>query len=768
MQGTATDRLSAVKFALASRRESTEVDILVATVQVLAHERPRGLPEMREAVLAAWPGTGLEDSRVQTAVEVAKSLGLIAERPGPAGDLLLHAVSEDPAVSSSIDWTNEVLARTRAGIRDRVSRELMRALSDAEIDWWMNALLDAVGAGIRQAFSVYQGDVSKPSHRWLIPSSYDRAAIRESIDELAPNEAVVRVLQALATEAIDPSVEFGSGVVTYLATGYILHAFLARRDVQPALETAGPLAGQRVILDTPLLYGLLETRDPSSELRVVLTAAVEQRLHLVLPQHCVDELKDAIRRARESGEADEIGRAVQSRQDAELYRGLTAGIISVWLTRRASGDTQESWDQFEEAAAALLEELRDAFGVNTIEFNRHGDPELRRLAAAHAEDLRGVLERRSIDGRPDRGAWQIGNDGQTLAMVQLARERSQQMEGTSPWPGGWVVSPDTAMGPAFDRVAPDSEHSAVITAAQLGHILATFAAPPSMADLAESAARLLSHDTFVHVAARFPPGTAIEMAEALRSSGEGHAGMDNRFAQLSLREILEEREREDIDYGTALLRLQARRRSELAAMQVAATTESLNRYSEEIVDLTNELESSEAERLALAEARAAIEIERTRSEAEKQRLEERIRDLEQERTAQAAEHNRELSLLTTDHERDRQELEAAQSEISGLQNKVDHLADSLEEDRRGRRRRGEITLWAVVVVATVLAATGIWWALNVGVAAAFAFFSLLWPTRRLSEAILPDKDHSFWPSVIGGAIASGLLLLVQLAISAGD
>lgn len=768
MPTTTADRLTAVKFALAAPRESTEVDILVATIHVLAHERPRDLDEMRQAVLDAWPGTSLDPARVDVAVDVAKHLGIVADRLTEAGDVLLHPVAEDPAVASSVEWTNQVIARTRAGIRDRVSRELMRALSDAEIDWWMNALLDAIGAGIREAFSAYQGDVTKPSNRWLIPTSYDRAAIRETIASLSPNDAVSRVLQALSTEAIDPSVEFGSGVVTYLATGYILHAFLARRDMGAAIETAGPLAGQKLILDTPVAYGLLDTAGPSQSLENVLEAAVQQQVQLVLPQQCVDEFLDGLRRAHESGEVEEIGRAVRSRADADLYRGLTGGIVSIWLSRWAATGKPESWEEFVTAAQEVLDDLRDRFGVNTIEFNRQGDPELRRLASDFSEEINSVLTERSPQGRPDRGSWQIANDGQTLAMLHLARERTRDAGQSSPWPGCWVMSPDTAIGPAFDRLYPDAEYSAVVTAAQLAHLLSSFLPPPSVKILAESAAQLLSHDTFVHVAGRFPPSTAVEMAEALRTSGEGHAVLDTRFAQLSLREIMEAREREEIDFGTALLRLQARRRSELAAMQVAETTETMNRYSVEIVNLTDRLESSEEERRELAEARAAIDAQRERSDQERAKLQEQLRQLEQTRRQEAADKEQQIARLAEEDGQRREQLNGAEGEIAQLQSKVDALAASLDEQRRASRRRKRIASWSATLLLALAASGGIWWTINGTIAATFAFLVSLWPIRKISEEVFHRHEQSWWPSVVGSAVVSGGFFLIQLLTGTGS
>lgn len=110
----------------------------------------------------------------------------------------------------------------------------------------------------RQAFAAYRGDVDKVSDLSLIPANFDRAAIRESIAGFAPSDEVREVAEALALEAIDPTVPFGTGLVTYLATGYVLHAFVARRDLEETFRAAGPLVHQWAVLDTPVLISLME------------------------------------------------------------------------------------------------------------------------------------------------------------------------------------------------------------------------------------------------------------------------------------------------------------------------------------------------------------------------------------------------------------------------------------------------------------------------------------------------------------------------------
>ncbi len=131
----------------------------------------------------------------------------------------------------------------------------------------------------------------------------------------------------------------------------------------------------------------------------------------------------------------------------------------------------------------------------------------------------------------------------------------------------------------------------------------------------------------------------------------------------------------------------------------------------------------------------------------------------------AAERRREIADLTGDRDEGRRQLDEAERALDGLQGQVDELARSLEERVRGRQRRNIVARWALVVIGVLALAAIIMWRINVGVAAIFAFTALLWPVRRLSEALFPRADQSWWPSVIGSAVISVVLLLVQVAIT---
>jgi hypothetical protein len=755
------DRLSAVKLALASPTDSTQVDILVSTVQVLVHEEPRSRGELLIEVPACWPGTSLEPAETERAIDLAEELGVIAARRTAQDEPLFYPAAGDAGVEESKAWTNQVIAETRSGIKSRVSAEMMRQLTDAEVDWWMNALIEALAAGIREAFAAYQGDVSRPSRKWLIPSDFDKKAIRLSISEAAQNEAVRRLLLALATESIDSSVEFGSGIVTYLATGYILHAFLARRNLAGAIEAAGPLANQQVMLDTPVLYALLDLSGPRQELEKTLEEAAAQHMRIVLPSHCTDELQDAIKRSEQSGEAKEYGRAVSSSEDADFLRGITAGVISVWMGRASVIGSVESWPEFRRHASNLVGELGSKYGVNVVEYNRQQDRELTALSGEFGASLRNVLINRSWRGGPERGDWQISNDGRTLAMADIVRSRFAEKMGNSPWPGCWILSPDSAMGPAFDRLRPDEEHPVVLTPSQLLYLLSTFVSPPSVKELATSAARLLSHTSFMHVASRYPPSSALEMADALRGEGRGASALEQRIAQLSLREILEDQEHEQVDHGSALVRLQARRRSQLAEMQVADIVEREQRYSEEIVQLSAQLEARQEAARRTAEREETLELQRLEAESRAREMADHLKASEAALKTERASYLEEEQRRTEEIHRQEAELARGREEQEVLDRRVEQLELSLARSANARMR------WMLAsrgVAALLLALSLSWFLLRrvspvLAVSAAFALS--LYPLGWIAKASIPQHDYSWWPSFVASGVVAALFFALE-------
>lgn len=684
-------RLTAVKRALSTQRESTELDILVTTALAFLESGPRLRDELVREVCDSWPGARLRADRVERALDIAEEAGLVITREDEASVLgpQIHAVVEnDQSLQEAKAWAQQVLDETRQRVRERVEIELSRGLTEDELETWFHVLVTAVSEGIVQAFSAHRGDVDQLSNLSVIPTNFERDAIRGSIDEAASSDEMAEVLRALALEAIDPTVSFGTGLVTYLATGYILHAFVARRDLADNVGSLGPLSDRWAILDTPVLVGLLELDGRHESLHKTLALSCEAGMHLVIPQHALDELNQLLVNAQASGGVEAVQRGLSDGTSAETLRQLVNGIVSVWLTHTDDEGKVVSFGQFSKTARSLVDELVSRYKATVLEFNPRRDRKIYSMADRCADALREEVEARlqfgddpSVDRDPaGRGQRVIEADGKTMAM---AWDRRKQFKGKT-WPGAWVVTPDKRMGPAFKSVHRDDDLSVTLTPSQLAVLVGGFVQPASERELAQAAARLLTQDTFFDIAARYPPSTALQLARTL--AGEGHgAEVDVRVAQNSVDEILDAEARDDPDKdkkaAAALMRKRGHRRDELARSKIASV-------EQEKKTLRRELDTTTGDLKEYKRRTRHLETELASERSEREEAEERVRELSDELGAEREE--RQSAQRTS--QRDLRELRDKVDQLESDVSEKDALAsrmERLEADRKRERDKHE-------------------------------------------------------------------------------
>lgn len=139
-----------------------------------------------------------------------------------------------------------------------------------------------------------------------------------------------------------------------------------------------------------------------------------------------------------------------------------------------------------------------------------------------------------LAGGKARSDLVLQRDADSMAVVWRRRRRAR----TGRWPGGWIVTKDRAISPAYLRAQSQDKVSLTLTTAQWATLLSISAKPVDVEDLARAAA-----DQFVDEAAwtlpvRYPPEVALELARQL-SPEHGGSDTDLRVAQMSLDEALE-------------------------------------------------------------------------------------------------------------------------------------------------------------------------------------------------------------------------------------
>lgn len=590
--------MAAARLLLSAERKATEYDILISTALEFLEEEPKSTAELQKAVNEVWPGCGIDEARVEAAMRVAVAAGYVVSVPDatyPAWALTKVARAE---LEASRNWARDTIRRTARQLRERAASGY-GAVSEEEALRFVEILSKALFAGVSTAYRVYEGAVEMRSGRWLLPTSYDTNAMFAVVERTTSRPAISELLKAMLLAALDTSDSFGDDLVTSIATGYMLHAFLARRDLVGAQRSAGKLAGEWLILDTPILLSLLGRGRLAKAMEGTIKGALVLGMRVMVYDHTMDELQEVLGRV-ERYEVPQVEAALRTGADVEVLRQtIDEPLIATWLAADGWG-RRLSWAEFREYAAGLRSRLSELGVMRVAHRNRQkGD-------TAKVEACRAALAQRIETTGRERGDKQIQRDAETMAAVwRLCRGGKPK---GSVWPGSWVLTMDLRMGPAYAKVNPADRCPLTLRPSQLVSVLSACSEPASLEQLAQAAAALASQEAMLAVACKYPPKVAIQIARAL-SLDAGASEVDIRVAQLPLAELLESQpdtilrpEEAGAQFSAAVVS----KRSERMAAALKLRTEQLavdQDRASRAVESAQQMLSQEREARVLAESR---------------------------------------------------------------------------------------------------------------------------------------------------------------------
>jgi hypothetical protein len=593
-------QLAAVHSLLDESRAAVQHDILIATILELLRSGPRTRAELLQEVGQVWPGAGLDNGRLQQSLTAAQIANLVAQAELLSGTGWALTELGTAEVDASRDWASEALSRTQDELHARAQRGGLALTSAAEAVLWTGILSDALFIGIRRASAAYMGDVELLADDTLAPRAFHSVSMFATIRQATQaRPEVTEFLEAMVVAAIDPSDPFGNELVSHIATGYMLHAIVARRDRMQARNVLGSLKGERVILDTPLLFPLLGPRREAEPILQLVQTSVAAGIEVVVADHTLDELIDVLKRLS-THDVPAVESALKEGIDPEaLAAFLDEPILQSWL-RGCDEGKYKTWSDFEQAAYDLPLAL-DQLGV-------HRRPHHNNTEWDHVDELSAALAAELDRRGKGRGKPQIERDANTLAMTWRKR-RTERGTGRF-WPAAWVITTDTYMAPTYRALERSDEFPIAVTPSQWLGMVSSCCDPPSVEELAESAAQLLAQETMLSIAAKYPPSVAIGIARALSELDET-SETDIRVAQLSLDDILNDYPDIMGDPATT----GAKFASVVVGMRSQRMSLAYSRGSERLI-------SDQTRAVAQAEAAAgAAEAERTaRAEAEARAL----------------------------------------------------------------------------------------------------------------------------------------------------
>lgn len=401
------------------------------------------------------------------------------------------------------------------------------------------------------------------------------------IDDVASDSAVRDFLQAAAIAALDPVDPFANELVHHITTGCVLHSYVAGRDSAAVIDELGLPNGQRALLDTPVLLDLVGPSRVSEAVARSITSAVDAGWEVVVARHSIDELQVLL-----ESEVPNLVRGFEQAHKnglrAEWIASLTSEELpTYWLEAHRERKYRHPHDMIR--AGSNVESLLEELGV--VVRHHHNDGDRRRVdqcEQALRDDL-GNSRRRS-----DRA---VERDAESMAMIWRRRRRESA---DSKWPGGWIITPDRHLAPAYQQLVRHDRVPLTMTLSQWSTLASAVVRPAEVVALAEAAASQLIDEAMWLLPSRFPFDTAYELALKVGPRGRGSA-TDIRRAQLTL--------------DSALASASNRTTTSLAAEVLGARVERVNVMTANAVRTAelSKVAAREREELALAKERLATE-----------------------------------------------------------------------------------------------------------------------------------------------------------------
>lgn len=581
--------LSAVQRVIKSSRPSTEADLLCAAACQFLHRRQRAKSgDIRQAVLEMWPGSKPTQEQIDTALSLAKELGLAGLNEFAEWFLTADGLAD---VQRHGGWVTSLRERVMADLRVRSREGLGYEPDSTEAALWLNQLVRALIAGIEKSQSAYLGEVEQLIHGQIAPREVKSTDILSYLDDVSDNAEVVELLKSLALAALDPLDSFGKELVSLITTGCILHSYVSGRSGAEITSEIGSPGGQRAVLDTPVLLSLVGRKADRRDTELTIRSAAAAGWDVVVCRHSLDELDQLLRR-----EIPAVQKRVREAHDrntrVEFYAALVEDQIHGICISALKDGTYKNLSEMLTMCERLEDDLA-SWGATVRDHNNDRSPDrFSRCVTALQEQI-------DKGPRSGRSTRVIERDANTMAMTWRRRSREQSKN----WPGAWVITSDRQMALAYASISSDRV-SLTLSLPQWTTVVSISAPVEDLRGLATAAAGQFAEEAMWQLPARFPGDFAMTLAAQL-SPNQGGSDMDLRHAQmmLSLPEMLDELEAKSS--STAI-----------AAAVLAARTKRVDAMMHQ-----------EKERHNDAFARVTVEA----SEAHQEALEARIRELEKEK-----------------------------------------------------------------------------------------------------------------------------------------
>ena len=686
-------QLAAVRLLVVrTDRDVAHHDILIATMFEVLERGPLTVASVKDRVRQAWPSLRLEDAQWDAAISAAVAIDCIRHDVGPGGTatLVLCAPGRDSLLESQ-EWASGCLVRFYAQLTDEL-RNRRCFTSAVDVENLGSVVIAALRRVVSDAFKHAAGTPVTELGGWLRVAGPNTAAIEDFVSEKIPDSERADLAGSLVRVCLDQSNEIGNEIVHQLIKGHLLYQFMGRPDAAIAAPAAGSLAGEKLILDTPILVRLLGPNSVKMPVLALLTTALKLDMEVVLYERTRTELEGVLDSTALNAVPD-LEQALRKGSDPALLAAMTRSdeVATTWLKWCiAQPHAQRTWAAWRGSAAGdgALFTLLDAIGITVRKNESYGDSiEAPGRLIAFETQLGSQIARNGL--RP-RNSTVLHHDAMNLLDVWFAREQNPSST-EKVWPGAFVLSPDGQINETYDEVLGKQTFPAALTFSQFAQIVGSYANPSDSERFADDIAGGVADQLLLARAANVPAEVVRDIAQAL--SPEPLSYSEAEQLQLELRR--------SFDFGRRSLEAGSPDNVELAGAIADRMRERRRAASRESIKATTD----ETRRRELAEARLGV------SESLNQR---RLEDAETE-SRRLAEVLRAKELKEASDEQAR--------------------ADEASADRRGRwiERAG----FGIVLVTVVQVITGHGtWAIATALTAVSVFvFGKEWAKKRMNAGV---------------------------------
>lgn len=520
-QASLATQLAAVELLL--RRKDRDVarnDILLATVFELLEQGDLSLGSIHSGVCRTWPGVVVSISEIEAVLSAAERVFHVQRRlklDGHEAWTLLPAGEAE--LQTARAWAGNVEARFRAQLADE-ARSLFGELKFEDVDSWLAITIAALRDCVARSFtSANFVGLDTISGRWLYPVSIDVDECLRFIDHRVRQPETADFLKSVVTLALEPSAAFGTELVHHLVTGYLLYLFMAAKRAADETAVAGPIAGEVLILDTPVLFHMTKPTSHSMAIKELIAVALDVGVQVVLFERTVAEFSRKLE-GHETYDVPRIEGDLRAGTDPFLLAELVRGdeLLRNWLLWFM--DDGGSWSDYRAALEGRLGPvgMLRAMGVRLL-----SDSPFSTIAeTARYEQLKTDLTNAvTVGSKVTRSARVIEHDSALLLEAYRARIKNPA-DDQKIWPGAFILTTDNHLNNAFDATAGAQTIPVALSFSAFGAIVASYASPRHSEELAFKIAGDLTDVAFMTRSTTIPLDLARQLATTL--SGEAKPG----------------------------------------------------------------------------------------------------------------------------------------------------------------------------------------------------------------------------------------------------